>query len=103
MRIKWRCDIGCIVDKNWIPGGTEEAVGTGQLHGVAARAPILGRWFITYTSWMRIKWRCDIGCIIDKNWIPSGTEEAVGTGQLHGVAARAPILGRWFITLFCNY
>jgi len=36
MRIKWRCD-GCIVDKNWIPGGTGKAVGTGQLHGVAAR------------------------------------------------------------------
>jgi hypothetical protein len=43
------------------------------------------------------------GCIVDKNWIPGGTEEAVGTGQLHGVAAYAPILGRWFITLFCNY
>jgi len=27
MRIKWRCDVGCIVDKNWIPGGTGEAMG----------------------------------------------------------------------------
>jgi len=52
---------------------------------------------------MRINWRCDVGCIVDKNWIPGGTGKAVGTGQLHGVAARAPILGRWFITLFCNY
>jgi hypothetical protein len=43
MRIKWRCDVGCIDDKNWIPGGTGEAVGIGQLHGVAAHAPILGR------------------------------------------------------------
>ena len=52
---------------------------------------------------MRIKWRCDVGCIGDKNWIPGGTEEAAGTGQLYEVAARAPILGRWFITLFYNY
>jgi hypothetical protein len=51
---------------------------------------------------MRIKWRCDVGCIVDKNWIPGCTGEAVGIGQLHGVAARAPILGRWFITLFYN-
>ena len=43
MRIKWSCDVGCIVDKNWIPGGTEEAVGTGQLHGVEAHAHTLGR------------------------------------------------------------
>jgi len=41
--------------------------------------------------------------LLIKNWIPGGTGKAVGTGQLHGVAARAPILGRWFITLFCNY
>jgi hypothetical protein len=41
--------------------------------------------------------------LVIKNWIPGGTGEAVRTGQLHGVTARAPILGRWFITLFCNY
>jgi hypothetical protein len=52
---------------------------------------------------MKIKWRCDVSCIVDKNWIPSGTREAVGIGQLHGVAACAYILGRWFITLFYNY
>jgi hypothetical protein len=41
--------------------------------------------------------------LLIKNWIPSGIGKAVGTGQFHRVAARAPILGRWFITLFCNY
>jgi hypothetical protein len=45
-------------------------------------------WFEN-TSWMRIKWICDVGCIVDKNWIPGGTRGAVGTGQLHGVTARA--------------
>jgi hypothetical protein len=30
MRIKWSCDVSCIVDKNWIPGGTGEVVGIGQ-------------------------------------------------------------------------
>jgi hypothetical protein len=43
---------------------------------------------------MRIKWSCDVGCIVDKNWISSGTREAVGIGQLHGVAAHAHALGR---------
>jgi hypothetical protein len=43
-------------------------------------------WFEN-NSWMRIKWSCNDGCIVDKNWILGGTGEAVGTGQRHGVSA----------------
>jgi hypothetical protein len=43
MRIKWSCDVGYIFDKNLIPGGTGEAVGIGQLHGVPARVHTLDK------------------------------------------------------------
>ena len=46
---------------SWIPtGGTGGAVGTRQLHGVAARAPILGRWnnyvYLRKTNNYKIRW-----------------------------------------------
>jgi len=54
-----------------------------------------------------VKWELNedvmLVVLLIKNWIPGGIGEAVGIGQLHGVTTRAPILGRWFITLFCNY
>jgi hypothetical protein len=52
---------------------------------------------------MRIKWSCDVDCIIDENWIPWGTREAVGTRHWHEVATHAHTLGECLIPcLFIN-
>jgi len=49
---------------------------------------------------MRIKWSCDVGYIVDKNWIPSGTGEAVGIGRLHRVAAHVHALDKCITPCF---